>query len=679
MKLRVLLPGGRTYTYEGKWEKEGSPIGWRVLVPTKKGGTTGIVTGISDDESVGKIISFPDDSFLVDQLRLSLIDELSLDYLLPKGVLLFNLLPASFLWREKEFIVLTRKNMLALDRKSTALVEYLKRRRKVSPETLKKRFGAELVSLLLSKGIIARKKEWDIPDVKERFFRLAKPFGEALKEVRSSEGKRLVTFLSGRECISEEELNLWGFSRKTLRKLVQRGIVKQVDECARQTHTSSEISFLKETGWDRKVLWCDFKRALNFTLSECSYNLSARKSTLVLFPEREHLREVLPLLKGTFGDRVYEVHSGVPTKKLIKSWFRIQKEPCVVVGTYIACLCPAYNMGSVILFDESSPGNRLIKPPVDLRKVAYILSRKVSARLILLSPAPSLSAYYLCISRKAILEKELGNVRIEVLRREATQILTEDLVDILKREEDSILFLVPKQGYSYAYCPRCDILLECPKCETFLTYSREKRKLYCTRCKFEEERLECFHCGGHLRESGFGLEKVIELVEESIGIKESFRFATHPVWSEEHDTVIILSADNLLSVPSYRAKEEALIYVLRALTSSRERLIIQTVIPEEFKLLREKRFGELYMKELEERKRALLPPFYRLLLIRVRKKELAGYVYRFLSPHIRVSPNPKKGSYDILVRFKGKDTLWKVKQLREKFGKDIIEIKLDPF
>jgi len=83
MVFRVLLPSGRVKNFKGEWNRDGSPIGFRVLVPSGEGGTTGIVVGTSKDtQGTGEIISFPDSAPLIGQVQLSLVEELSLDYLM---------------------------------------------------------------------------------------------------------------------------------------------------------------------------------------------------------------------------------------------------------------------------------------------------------------------------------------------------------------------------------------------------------------------------------------------------------------------------------------------------------------------------------------------------------------------------------------------------------------------
>lgn len=683
--LRVLIPGGRVRSFRAEWDREQVPVGWRVLVPLKSGTATGVVVGVGGEEAQQEILSFPDSKPILDVKSLSLLDELSSDYLLSRGYLLQRLLPSAFFWREEEVIKVARTNLKGLDPKSLEIVEYVKKRRGVKPENLKKRFNPRLIDFLLKRGILRSEKVWNAPSLEERFYSLALPLGDALKKVRSEEKKRLLVFLSGREGVSEEELRGWGFGRSLLRELLKRGILKEESRYPEKIHEGAEISreVVRRISADRRLLWSSFVDVLREVEELCLDHISRGMSVLILFPDTAQMYRALDRLRGVLKDRLLEIHSGVPPKKLFESWFSATEGGKVIVGTFLASLCPVERLGSLILFDESSPGVKLRHAGgVDLRRVAYILSKKRGSKLLFTTPAPSLSSYLLFKEGKFSLERKFSLPRVELFKREAGEILTENALRVLEKEkEKKILLLVPKHGYSYLYCPRCEALVECPRCGTFLTYSLRKKLIYCTNCSYRQEELICPECEGPLEELGFGIERALEVVEGSVGLREGLIFSTHPRWEESYDLSIILSADSLLSVPSYRAREELFLFLLRTSLITKERLIIQTMFPEEesFRCLAEGKLEEFYRLELERREREMLPPFWRLLLLKVSDREIEGYVRKFLSPHLRSTYNRREGCYELLVKFRDRRTLLKVRQLTRRFGKAIIEAKVDPF
>lgn len=685
MHLKVLLPNGKIRSYSADWKGGEAPVGYRVLVPTGKGGTTGIVVGIGEGEAMGRVLEFPDPAPLINSSGLSLVEELSADYMTPKGVLLFRLLPSAFLWREEEILVVSERRTHGLDKRSLELIEYLRRRRGVKPENLKKRFDPSLIKLLLRKGFISLKKEWRTPDVEERFYSLNIPLKEALTKVRSKEKKKLIVFLSGRELVSEEELLEWGFKKRDINDLLKKGIIALGKEKPSPLRQADQDVFkpLRKTLSDRVLLWSSFDEAIDEVASLSAHNLEEGRSTLVIFPDYGELKLAVELFKRQMGGDLVEIHSRVPSKRVYEGWFRAQERASLVVGTYLSILCPAKDLSSIVLFDESSAGVKLRHiRNLDLRRAVFILSRKSASDLLFTTPAPSLSSYYLVREKRVELMDRHVEPETLLLRREPVEVLTEDACKLVGRNRDkSILFLVPKQGYSYVYCPRCEALVECPRCGTFLTYSLRRELLYCTNCFYKQEELLCPECEGELEEVGFGLERAVEVVEENFGLRENFHFSTHPSWECEYDIVVVLSADSLLSIPSYRAREELILYLLRARSIAKETLVVQTLLPEErvFSKMKEGKLWELYEEELKERERELLPPFWRLLLIKTTNPELERYVFKVVSPNVRSTYNVQEGCYELLIRFKERKTLWKVRQLMKRFSRDIIEVRVDPF
>ena len=665
---KVLLPNGRVLNLG--WEGKEPGIGWRVLVKTKSGGATGIVVGEGTGEE-GGIISVPDEGPLVLPHHLEIVGDLSRDYLIPRGVLLFKLLPSVFDWYQEEVVKPSPKKPSHLDKESERVLEYVRRRREVKEESLKKKFGAEVVKLLIEKGFLIKETKWVQPETEVRYYRLKVPLNEALKAVRGEKLKEFLLRMGESGTLSEEEAKGIGVSARTLRSLVRKGILEEVKESL--SLPTSEVPFRrpKEIPKDNAYLWGGLEGVLETLLD------FRGGSCLFLFTRSELLRKALPLLKETFGGRLVEIHGGVGGKKLFENWFLCLKGEKVVVGTYLALLSPLPDLTRIVLVDESSQG---VKPPavgVDIRRAVLYLSKRVGASVVFTSPSPSVASYYLVKKGSFSLKKvSFTNPEVFIVKRSSADVLAEETVKLLEGEE-SVLFLVRKEGYGYGYCPRCEGVAECPECGTFLTLSKEGVR--CTGCtKFRTEEKLCPRCGGDLEEMGFGVEKALEEVGRTLGLKEGFSFSTYPPWGEKYDSVVILSADGVLSLPTYRAEEEFFLYFLRSYICAKKKLILQTAVLEAeiLKFVEEKNFEQFYEEELRRREAEKLPPFWRLVLISSRR-DIGGYLRRVVSPEVRTV---KKGDrWEHLIRFKDKETLLKVGDLKKRFGKDIIEVRVDPF
>lgn len=312
-------------------------------------------------------------------------------------------------------------------------------------------------------------------------------------------------------------------------------------------------------------------------------------------------------LKKHFGDMVISLTAG---GKLSKDWFRCQEGKRVILGTRVALLSPIRDLLSVAVFDDV--GIKM-KDGVDMRNFLFLLSKYTGAELYLFLPSFDIQTYHFVLSKRVPYEYRKPKADVLVFELKSGEVITQGCRHVLKGQRD-VLFLVSKSGYGYAYCPRCESLALCPHCNTFLTLYREKGKLICTNCGYKTG-LECPSCGGGVQDAGFGIERVME------EMGENFSFSTYPKWGKRYDLVVVLSADTLLSYPSFQSEENFYRYLWRAYSLARRTLVVQSLFPESkvIKGLLRGDWKEFLEDELRRRKEEDLPPFSRLLIARFKE------------------------------------------------------------
>jgi len=676
MNLRVAFPGGRIYTLRNAFT-DLSP-GFRVQCLVGQRRLTGLVVGFSQEDPQGEVIALPDKKPLVLEPQLEAVKELSQDYLRPWVTLLFSLLPSSFFpkWVRKVYVSSRERGFT--DPTTSEILNYVRKRGGVPLETLKKRFPARTVNFLLERGFLEVREGWRHPSPKrERRFRLKVPLKEALERVKGSKGRKVAVLLSGKDSVSLEDLRQWGIGSADVKELVRRGIVEELEE------EGSVYEFIPEPvrDIDGEISFLEgrFEDCIRYISALARAGLSRGKSTLVLFTLSSQLFKAREII----GDSIETlfIHSGMSPSRLLSRWFETLGGPKLVMGTYSSSLVPLEEAFAVVVVDESSAGVRLRQVgDVDLRRLAYILSRKLSARFILSGPSPSVSSYHLITSRDGS-RLELSAVRpsVRVIERSPREILTEELYEFLiNSDKGKTLFLVSKEGYSYLYCPRCQILCLCPECGSYMTYSKQRESFYCSRCGYRHPTLTCPDCEGEVEDTGFGIEKALEVIERNIGINDDFSFDTYPRWEWTYDTVIVLSADSILSVPSYRSSEEFYLYLMRSKRIARRDLLVQTVFPDltEVKALYDSE--DFYRRELQVRKEERLPPFWRLVKVSTTRGDLTAYLSKVVSPHLQSYKNLAKGTYEVLLKIRDRHSLRRLEEVRRRFSRDIIELRVDP-
>ena len=666
MLLKVVIPNGQTRLLEWDGNPE-NPIGFRVLFRTKSSGLTGIVVGYQEGKPEGEVYSFPDKLPLILPHHVELAKDLSLHYLEPYGKIIWDFIPSVFDWYEEEVVSVALKNPAGLDRRSKEVWEFVRKNEGISYEKLKEKFGTELVRLLVEHKILKKEKKWVYPKVEEEIYSLALPYEEALRRAKTKRKKELVEYLEWRRFATKEELQEAGFNLRTIKSLLDTGVLKLYREYPRALRSlplSQGVVFKAQKG--SFIFSLSYTDALRRSINLIQRNLSEGKSTLLLFTEREELFEAVEELYSYFGDKVIEISSRIAPKRLYENWFRAQEGAVVVVGSFKALFAPVRNLESVILFNELG-NTKFVKNGIDLRRVSYLLSKKTGASLEFLTPFYTLESYYGVKKGVFSLKEEDFEAEVEVFKRKG-EVLTEELYRAIKeRENESFLFLVNKTGYSYLFCPRCDEVVGCPECGTFLTYSKEKGKVFCTKkaSHYRSTEKVCPRCGGEAQELGFGIEKAKEVIENLFGEKENWKFATFPDWKRSFDNVVVLNADNILSVPSYKSYERFLEFIAHALRSAKRRFYLQTSVlkNEEQELVKNKNLRELYERELAKRREEELPPFVRLVLIES-PEEISELLKTEVSEHFGRIYSYKEKVWRYLLKVRNKETLRKLERLK---------------
>lgn len=617
MNLRLALPGGRVLKVDVQFPYDANPIGYRALVGSK----TAIVVGVADKGEKGEKVVFPDRKPITTEKHINALISMGIAYGLNPWYLLHELLPAPFDWEEVEVIKLTEKDWKHLDKLSTDLLEYLKEKKEVKKEKLEEKFGKQLVEKLLSLGFLTVEKVWKAPDLEVVSYRLVLTPQEAYLRLRrfknKSEKIRLISYLAGRAYATQEELKENGFSSKDIKDLLKKGIIEEFSQHIEEVLLTPKslrqerVLFLKPMG-NKGVLFGNWKRVLETFYSLVEEKVSRNKSVFIYCRGRELLNRVYSELKSLYGDRVLRISSMEKGKEFVKRWFFAQESPCVVVGSDVSLLLHVKDPALFVCIYEQEPK---LHNGVDIRNYLYELSKLYASEFLIIAPFLPLEVY----GKKGWTVSSFNpSCEVKVIKKTGSGVLAPETIEILKTcSEEKNLFLVNKHGYAYAFCKKCGWLVECPRCSTLLTLSKQKDKVFCTSCNYRAPN-QCPECKSPLEEYGFGLDKAIEEVSKAFGYKDNFYFDTTPRLLEEYDNVFILHCDNLLSLPHFDAQEKYFSYVWKSACIAKKRLIVQTLIEENSLLEYIKSFDwEGFVKEeLERRKEEYLPPYSRLIRAR---------------------------------------------------------------
>ncbi|MBF2760724.1 MAG: primosomal protein N' [Ectothiorhodospiraceae bacterium AqS1] len=399
--------------------------------------------------------------------------------------------------------------------------------------------------------------------------------------------------------------------------------------------------------------------------------VAAGRQALVLIPEIG----LTPQLIARFGERlscrVQTLHSGLSDGERLAAWSSARNgQAQVVVGTRSAVFVPLARPGLIVVDEEHDLSYKQQEGfRYSARDLAVMRARNSGVPVVLASATPSLEAIenarrgrygHLILPHRAG-KAQMPRIDVVDLRsRPFAQGLSDPLIEAIEevrsRSEQALLF-VNRRGYAPRYlCHGCGWIADCSRCDAQLVLHHADRRLRCHHCLSERPLdLACPECGCEdLRSLGIGTERVAQALEMRIqglrvarmdrdstrrrGALESLLARVH---SGEVDALVgtqmlakghhfpnvtlvaILDADGGLFGVDFRSTErmaQLLIQVAgRAGRGDRPgRVILQTHHPRHPLLqgLILEGYRAFCDGALDERRRAHLPPFANLALVR---------------------------------------------------------------
>lgn len=410
--------------------------------------------------------------------------------------------------------------------------------------------------------------------------------------------------------------------------------------------------------------------------------LNTHKQILYLVPEIALTTQLSERLKQVFGDRLGVYHSRLSERERGNIYRNLQCGNIdILLGVRSTLFLPFNNLGLIIVDEEhdSSYKQQDVAPCYYARTVAYYLAHIYHAKVLLGSATPAIETYYNAKNGKIGLVRlthryndiplptiHLLDLKENYRRKEMNGHLSCSLVEnintALDRHKQVILFQ-NRRGYAaQTECKQCGYIPKCVHCDVTLTVHLNQGKLICHYCGYSTPiPAKCPNCNNSpLLNKGFGTEQIEEEVKtlfpkakvlrmdlDSTRKKNAYQelldnFAAHKadiligtqmvskgLHFPDVNIVAIPNADNLMTQPSFRAYEYAFQQLEqvsgRAGRQDNEgEVYIQTYHIDNplFKQLVTHDYEAFYQEQIEERELFKYPPFYRLLEIRIRHREL---------------------------------------------------------
>jgi primosomal protein N' (replication factor Y) len=410
-------------------------------------------------------------------------------------------------------------------------------------------------------------------------------------------------------------------------------------------------------------------------IAEC---LARGRQALVLVPEILLTPQMLHRFRERLGIEIAALHSGLGDTERARAWLAAARgEARVVLGTRSAVFVPLAAPGLIVVDEEHDTSYKQHEGfRYHARDLAVVRAKSLDIPVVLGSATPSLETLANVGAgryRSLRLRERAGAAQppaIEVidLRRRRLQHgfaqPTLSALDACLARGETALVFKNRRGYAPALlCHDCGWSAQCPACERPLTWHRGAARLRCHHCG-REERLPqaCPECDSFaLNPQGEGTERLelaLQLRYPAVPIVRVDRDTTRSrgrrdalidglaaegarilvgtqMLAKGHDLpnltlVIVVGVDEGLFSVDFRAAERlGQLVVQVAGRAGRAQhpgtVVLQTHHPDHplLRTLLTEGYGALAATLLEERRRAHLPPYGHLALVRAESKHAA--------------------------------------------------------
>lgn len=390
--------------------------------------------------------------------------------------------------------------------------------------------------------------------------------------------------------------------------------------------------------------------------------LDAGKNALMLLPDYHTAGQYFfRALRERLGERILWYSSAVPVKQRMEAFFRARAETgWLLLGNKSAAFLPVRSLGLIVV-ERPEENEYRNEAAFKFGAVRVALRRAGSLAIPFVAGSAAPPTWLMKLVHDGLCrleERELpqGLLRtITVERRKSAPPQPPELMNVVEEglgNGENIAIYTPRRDYaSYLYCTICKKPLLCPSCSGVLTYRKEGDLLSCPACRqtvpYEET---CDECGaGLIRFASTGVEYLEEHLLAALPTSSIIR-VTGDVLGKR-DLRVLEKAGNLpgtiivgtqLLSKLYGLKVQRLVLVgwegffFVAGFRAQERMfrvfrnLVDALRPEHVDILVQRREAldvggltdpaRFYPEELSRRKAAEFPPYGRLFLVQVEKR-----------------------------------------------------------
>jgi len=421
--------------------------------------------------------------------------------------------------------------------------------------------------------------------------------------------------------------------------------------------------------------------------------LKQGKQALVLVPEIGLTPQTISRFNSRFKVTVAVIHSGLTDNQRLNAWRLARSgEAAIIIGTRSALFTPMAFPGIIILDEEhDSSFKQQEGVGYHARDLAVMRGHLEKIPVLLGTATPSLETLQNALSGRyqhLILSERAGNAKkvrqgiIDISNQPLKTGMSHALINEIRIHLDAgnqVLLFLNRRGFAPALlCHECGHLHECNRCDAFFTVHQSLGEIRCHHCgnSYPIPR-QCHNCGSTmLMGQGVGTEQladaltqefpnfpVVRIDRDTTRRKGELEKHLNAIHKGEYKILVgtqmlakghhfpdvtlvgLLDVDGALFSADFRAPERfGQLYTQVSGRAGRARkpgTVLMQTHQADNAILRElmhKGYGEFARGQLDERKQALLPPAWHMVLIRA-EAHLAIDADNFLSQVATLLPH----------------------------------------
>lgn len=307
-----------------------------------------------------------------------------------------------------------------------------------------------------------------------------------------------------------------GFTRAQLNSLAGKGLIERAEQITptpepasperrpaltqAQQHAANQLPSAGQ-GFDATLLYgITGSGKTEIYLHYLKERLTNAGQALVLVPEINLTPQTVARFRHYFGDRIVVWHSALNDGERLNTWLKLRRGlPVILIGTRSAALLPFTGLEAIVVDEEHDSSYKQGDGfRYSGRDLAVYRAHLNKCPVILGSATPSLESYHNAQQGKYRLVRleerakkavpptlSLLDIRSRPLEGGLSRPALKAIKETLDKGEQALVF-VNRRGYApVMMCFDCGYLVECPRCDTRLTYHRRDRAMRCHHCDYQ--------------------------------------------------------------------------------------------------------------------------------------------------------------------------------------------------